>query len=534
MVTTRSGRHLTAVVDKDKDTAAAERSDDLKMVARGGAINLVGALVNGLFQFLLVVAVTRALLPREAGAFFEAIALFLILSNTCELGADTGLTRMIPRYRVKGRIADVRASLGVGIYPGLIAGIGFAVLAFVFAQPISEFFTNYRKGDATQVAGYIRVMAVFLPISCAYTVAIAATRGFGTMVPNALVDRIGKSALQLGLVVAVLVVSARPAAIAAAWSIPIAIGLLVALLWLFALVRGVEDRAGRPHVPPTPAWPLFKEFWKFTAPRGLTGVFQVTILWVGTLMVGSLIDTKHASVYTASTRYLVAGSVVNMAIIQVIAPKLSELMTGGFRTRARDVYQVATSWLMMLAWPMYFALALFAPVLLRVFGHDYADGATALAVLAIAMLVATGIGPVDVVLLMGGRSMWNLFNVIVALALNIGISLVLIPKIGITGAAIAWAAAILFNNIAPLLEVRAFLKVDPFGRGFPAVAASAILCFGGIGAVVRLTAGQTLPAFIAYMVVASIVYAALLLVFRERMELPLLWETVSARSGRGR
>ena len=135
-------------------------------------------------------------------------------------------------------------------------------------------------------------MAVFLPISCAYTVAIAATRGFGTMVPNALVDRIGKSALQLGLVVAVLVVSARPAAIAAAWSIPIAIGLLVALLWLFALVRGVEDRAGRPHVPPTPAWPLFKEFWKFTAPRGLTGVFQVTILWVGTLMVGSLMDTK--------------------------------------------------------------------------------------------------------------------------------------------------------------------------------------------------------------------------------------------------
>jgi O-antigen/teichoic acid export membrane protein len=187
---------------------------------------------------------------------------------------------------------------------------------------------------------------------------------------------------------------------------------------------------------------------------------------------------------------------------------------------------------MMLAWPMYFALALFAPVLLRVFGHDFANGATALAVLAVAMLVATGIGPVDVVLLMGGRSTWNLFNVVIALTLNVAISLILIPRIGITGAAIAWAAAILFNNIAPLLEVRAFLKVDPFGRAFPAVAASAILCFGGIGAAIRLTAGATLPAFVAYMVVASIVYAALLLRFRERMELPLLWETV--RPGRGR
>ena len=38
---------------------AADRSADLRMVARGGAINLFGALANGVFQFLLVVAVAR-------------------------------------------------------------------------------------------------------------------------------------------------------------------------------------------------------------------------------------------------------------------------------------------------------------------------------------------------------------------------------------------------------------------------------------------------------------------------------------------
>ena len=194
----------------------------------------------------------------------------------------------------------------------------------------------YRKADADQVASYIRVMAIFLPISCAYTVAIAATRGFGTMVPNALIDRIGKSGLQLLLVAAVLVVSGRPSAIAAAWCIPDCDRPAGGMLWLMALVRGIESRAARPRVRQTPTWPLFKEFWAFTAPRGLTGVFQVTILWVGTLMIGSLMGAGSASVYTASTRYLVAGSVVNMAIIQVIAPKLSELMTGEFAdARAR-------------------------------------------------------------------------------------------------------------------------------------------------------------------------------------------------------
>ena len=70
------------------------------MVARGGSLNFIGAVANGLLQFALVVVVTRSLTRSASGAFFEAIALFLILSNTAELGADTGLTRMIPRYRV--------------------------------------------------------------------------------------------------------------------------------------------------------------------------------------------------------------------------------------------------------------------------------------------------------------------------------------------------------------------------------------------------------------------------------------------------
>jgi hypothetical protein len=92
-----------------------------------------------------------------------------------------------------------------------------------------------------------------------------------------------------------------------------------------------------------------------------------------------------------------------------------------------DVYQVATAWLVLMAWPMYLGLAIFAPLLLRVFKPQYVSGASSLEILAVTMLVATGIGPVDMVLLMGGRSFWNLFNVIVALTVNVGLSLLLIP-----------------------------------------------------------------------------------------------------------
>ena len=290
------------------DGVRAERESDLKSVARGGTLNFIGSVVNGVLQFVLVVVVTQALTKREAGAFFEAVALFIILSNTCELGADTGLTRMIPRLRVLGRIADIRRSMAVGILPGFVAGILLAEITFFLADPLAAIFTNHQHTDAERVATYIRVLAAFLPVSAAYTVSIAATRGFGTMLPNALVDRIGRAVLQLVGVGAVVIAGGGAFGVALGWGMPILLAFGVALVWLVRLITKVENQPGE-RVAPTSAGALWSEFWKFTAPRGLTGVFQVTILWIGTLLVGSLLDAAHASVYTASTRYLVAGSV---------------------------------------------------------------------------------------------------------------------------------------------------------------------------------------------------------------------------------
>jgi O-antigen/teichoic acid export membrane protein len=320
-------------------------------------------------------------------------------------------------------------------------------------------------------------------------------------------------------------------AVAIAWSLPIGIAFAITLLWLGRLVHRVERRE-RATKPATDMRRLYREFWIFTAPRGLTGVFQVTTLWVGTLLVGSLMDTAHASIYTASTRYLVAGSVVNMAVIQAIGPKLSELLTAGARERAQDVYQVATAWLITMAWPMYIGLAVFAPLLLKVFKPQYVSGTSSLEILAVTMLVATGIGPVDMVLLMGGRSFWNLFNVIVALSVNLALSFLLIPQIGIAGAAIAWAGSILVNNVAPLAEVRAFLKVHPFGRGFPIAAGSSVLCYGVLGMLLRLTIGTTIPALVICIVVGTAGYAWILWRFRDRVELVLLGGTLRSRRRR--
>jgi O-antigen/teichoic acid export membrane protein len=99
-------------------------------------------------------------------------------------------------------------------------------------------------------------------------------------------------------------------------------------------------------------------------------------------------------------------------------------------------------------------------------------------VLAAAMLVASACGMVDMVLAMAGRTTWNLANVAAALAVMVALDLVLIPRLGALGAALGLAAAVLINNLVPVVQLVRLVALHPFGPGTVTACALAVTCFG--------------------------------------------------------
>jgi O-antigen/teichoic acid export membrane protein len=489
---------------------------DLTTLARGGALNLVGAVATGVLHFVLVLIIARALDTGGTGAFFEAVALFLILSAAAALGADIGLSRMVPRYRALGRVRDIRRGIWIGLWPVLAAGTAASLLASAWAPELARVFAG--EGDSRQLADFIRAFALFIPVYALSLAVFAATRGFGTMRPSVLVDKIARPALQPLLVLGAILAGGGSTLIALAWAGPFLPALAAGFLWLLVLVRRVERRRTADAERARPVAELIGEFWRFTGPRGLAVVFQTTSLWLNTLLLGALSSTSDAGVYAASTRYLVAGTMLAVAIQQVMGPKLSELLTRERRDRAAAVYQTASCWLVALNWPIYLTLILFGVPLLALFGDAFTEGQVVLTILASAMLVATAVGPVDVVLLMGGRSSWNLFNTVLALTANLALNFALTPRFGLAGAATAFAVSILLNNLVPLAQVWRLLRLHPFGRGVWTAAALSAACFGGVGVAVRALLGPTAAGFAVYALVACGLYAALLWRFRDRLE----------------
>jgi O-antigen/teichoic acid export membrane protein len=512
------------------------------VVARASLVNLVAMVLGAAMSFGLVVLVSRWLQPHGAGVFFELIALFTILSGTFEFGADTGLTRWISRARAIGGLADVRSVVAIAVIPVTLIGTAAAVGLWLVAPQVSRLFLHGVPVAAG--ATDIRFIAPLVPLGALSAVIVDAARGFGRMWPYLVIEGLGKPAVRIVAVSAVLIAGLDIHVALVAWGLPVIAGLVAACVIFVGVLRKettqpsgasrAQADAPRMQFPALPglarhrdAWRLLDarirqlaaEFWGFTGPRAFQATFQVTVLYLDVLIVGALASTYQAGIYSAVSKLAILGTFALEGNRLAIGPQLSAMLGRREYGRAAELYQTATRSLVLATFPLYVVLAIFPATILGIFGSRYTAGASALTVLSLAMLINLGTGNVTVVLLMGGKSSWSAINAGAALIANVGLNLLLVPHLGILGAAIAWSASIAIDNITAMIQIRWVMGLAPFGSGYWLTTGTTLYCFGTTGIAARLILGQTLPALIVAVLAGLVSYALMLYLARDRMQL---------------
>jgi O-antigen/teichoic acid export membrane protein len=261
-------------------------------------------------------------------------------------------------------------------------------------------------------------------------------------------------------------------------------------------------------------------------------VFQVAVQWLDVLLVGALASTREAGIYSAASRWLIGGTFVVFAMNQAFQPQISAMLARGEGTRSRALFQSVTAWAIALVWPFYLTLAVFGPVLIRVFGRGFGEGADALLILAVGGMIGTACGPVDMVLLMGGRSPATMLSAGIGLAVNIAVNIALVPTYGFVGAAVAWSATIACVNLIGVWQVRHLIGQSGYGSIWLRAVAAAI---GGAGVpllAARLALGATPLAMVVGLAVAAGTCALILRRWRDLIPTEILRSARKGRSSR--
>ncbi|MFF5172933.1 lipopolysaccharide biosynthesis protein [Micromonospora sp. NPDC000089] len=477
---------------------------EVRRSARNGAVGLAGAAVNGLLGFVLTVVIVRGFGAAGSGALFTAIGVVSILGAVCCAGADTALVWALPRRRA-GADGDAARLLPVAVLPALLLSAVVAAVGAATAGRLAPVLLDDPAGPAL-----LRLAFLALPALVAMTVLLAAVRAVRPVTAVVGIQYVLVPLARPALLLAAVATGAGVLTGFAGWLLPVALAVLAATA---LLVRPLGLTAGARLRPTGADW---RTLWGFALPRAVSAAIDASGMWVGVLLTSALAGAAQSGVFAAAGRYALAGLLVMQGLRVAVAPQLSRLLGQGRAADAALVYRRVTIAVVVLSWPAYLLLAVFAPGFLSLFGDGFAAGAGPLAVLAGAMMVNSGVGIVQTMLLMSGNSRRHLQATLAGLALTVGLGVLLIPGHGALGAAYAWTAGVVAENVLAAVAARAAVGEPLLTRSVLLAAAGAGGVAGAVAAASALLAGRGVAGLALALAVLAAVAVGLLLDGRVR------------------
>lgn len=482
----------------------------MRRAAAGGVVTFVGAMTSAGLGFLLSVLLARTMGTAGAGIVFQAIAVFTITLSITRLGLDTTAVWLLPRL-VSSTKEQLRPAVAGLLVPALVASTTAALGWYVFRAASST-----TSEDQDGLYGAVDAVAAFLPAAALMGVCLAAVRALGDIVAFNAIDNILVPTLRLAGVILAVMLGGATTAVSFGWAVPWFVGAVAASLVLLHRVRSNEWNTGRGR------WPgraLRGQIRAYAFPRAISTALEQSIIWLDVILVGLLAGSAAAGVYGSASRFVAAGVVVSTALRIVVAPRFSALLAQRRLAEVQSLYAVTARWILLFGSPVYVILAVFAPTVLNWLGDGFGEGATAMMILCVGSVVVLAAGNVQALLLMSGRSGLGALNKAVVLLFNVLGNLILVPKLGISGAALAWAGSMVLDTILASIQVRVTTRISISLGSISYVVVLVVACVAVPSATVAHFLGQGAFPMLVAVGTSGVALLAVCILDRDRLRL---------------
>ena len=442
-------------------------NQSLQKIAKGTGIVFIGTIIAMLLGFIGTIIIVRYLTTSEYGLFSLTLAVIGIIAGLSSLGLGDGAPRYIAYFRGKQDSKKIFSVIVSSIQITIIASVLCSLFVFFLSDTISM--AILHSNDLSTI---LRILAITIPFSTLSGIIISIFRGFGVVEAKVYFNDVLQQILRISFFIAVVFFGL--ALIGTVYAYLGVVVITCAALVVYA-VKKVPVLVGKVR----DYEPMRKDLLYFSLPLFGQGILAIIITSTDKLMLGYFKTPDVVGLYSVALTLANLIPIALTSIAFIYVPIVSQLYAKNLFGEIKKTYAVLTKWGFSAALPIFLILFLFPDAVLNIlFGARYMQAGIALQLLALGFLTHSFLGPNGLTLIVMGKTKLVLFNMLVRTIMNVFLNLLLIPMMGMFGAAIASAISLTTGNILASAELYLLSKTHPFTKNYlKPVIVSIILVF---------------------------------------------------------
>jgi O-antigen/teichoic acid export membrane protein len=373
---------------------------------------------------------SQVLLARWMGRFEFGVYIYvwtwvLMIGSLSDVGLSTAARRFIPEYTELGDNERLRGFLTGGRWLALGVATAIAVVGAIGVTVLGPWIDNFAVIPlylACVIIPITGVSALQTGIAQSYNWPMLALVPFFTGRQVLLTAAVG-AAWFLGYTVSATVTMI--VAIVATWAVT-----AVQIVLLNRRLAETVPKGPKRYVPLT---------WLGTSlPILVVEGFYLMLTYVDIIALERFRPPGEVAVYYAAARILAVVAFVYFAIAGATTHKFTQYYIAGNHERLATFFNETIACGMIL---------IFGRLLLSLFGAGFTSGYLVMFILAVGMMARAAVGPAERLLNMLGERKQCAGVYALAFVINLGLCIVLIPRLGMEGAATATSTALVVESI---------------------------------------------------------------------------------------
>lgn len=411
---------------------------DRNTVLKNSLFIFAGGMVGKVFSFLFQVLVAQNFGSEAYGRFAIVSSIILLTASFVILGFKEALVKWVGEIDSRERLSGViRVSFSLSLFLSLVAsGILYT---------LSDWIALHIFGSSA-LTEFLRVVSFALPGIVLARLSGATLLGFERAGAKSFAEEIVQIGVLLLFTSFFVFFGYSFLAVGIAYSVSFWISSIVGL-FLVWWIAGNELQA-------PPVYDL-RKMLSFSIPFLFSSQISLLANWADTLLVGYFTTESLTGIYQAA--FLLGSAVVifNGAITASLYPNFSKLIVTDQGTTLTSKYREATRWgVILTAAPVLYLFFSARLSLSMLFGDEFSQAGRALSIIAVGNLLSVTVGPSTEIIKASGDSRFLLITKTAGISVNILVNILLIPVIGIVGAALGTAIMTVVINSSHFLRAR--------------------------------------------------------------------------------